>query len=148
MEELKNDDMPIGFLIHLFYRAFKRRIRKICVRNGINSTYGYIVSFLHHSPNQQNCQNAIVDHVRLKAPTISLTLKQMEQLNLIERKNDVVDTRKTICSLTKAGNDFSKKFQECINEAENDLLKNVEEEEIVQFRSIFKKMMKNIEGDN
>ena len=49
-------------------------------------------------------QNDIAEKVLLAAPTVSLTLKQMESANYITRVTSPDDNRKTIVKLTADGN--------------------------------------------
>ena len=100
-------ELPLGYRIAELSKLFREGIRLKANSLGINSTYTYILQFLEKNQNVDITQCDIAKVVCLKAPTISLTLNQMEQEGLIYRIKSDTDSRKMLVKLTQNGLDTS-----------------------------------------
>lgn len=139
MEESK----PIGVYLTLLGKHFKTSVHEECDKVNINGTYSSIIMVL--SRNKEGIsQNMIAERSRLAGPTVSLTLRNMEQEGLIEKCVCSNDSRKVIVKLTKKGLEIDEKIGECFRKVEEQMEKDISKEEILQFKNIINKMTLNL----
>jgi DNA-binding MarR family transcriptional regulator len=138
-EEVK----PYGAEINILSKMFHCAIKHACNKSGINPTFTGVIMHLSDYPEGVN-QNQIVEHTKLKAPTISLTLKNMESLGYITRESSCDDKRNIIVKLTKEGEELDKMISECFVEVESRLTKGISQEELDYFKQITQKMKNNL----
>ena len=94
----------------------------------------------------QASQLDIVKFSHLKAPTISLTLKNMEQEGYITREVDPNDQRSVIVKLTDYGIDVDKKIRKIFQEEEDKLMSLFSKEEIENLILYSNKMINYLES--
>ncbi len=140
---MKNDFKPYGARINYLSKLFKCNIKEESSKHGINSTYANIIMILTKYP-EGIPQNDIAKQTYLAAPTVSLTLKQMETLNYIERIPSEVDSRKTIVKLTNVGYELDNQIRECFKIIEDKMIQNISKEELEHFEKILEKMKENL----
>ena len=97
------------------------------------------MQFLERHPEGMT-QVEIANTVCLKAPTISLTLNQMEQEGLICREKSEEDSRKMLVKLTDKGQSLSNKLRDLYREAEGILTNSLSEEEYDNLTKYLEKM--------
>lgn len=90
-------------------------------------------------------QNDIAERNHLAAPTVSLTLKQMESLGYITRKPSDNDNRKTIVVLTELGYELDEKIKECFRIVESRMIKNICKEDLAHFEKVLELMKNNLQ---
>lgn len=112
---------PLGYKIHEINKLFKNRIKSEANKIGINSTYMFIFHFLAKNKDLDITQSDIADNVCLKAPTVSLTLQNMEQEGLLIREKSLSDCRKTFVRLTDKGIEMDNKLKEIHEKLENEM---------------------------
>lgn len=137
---------PFGVEITNLGKMFKNEIKAISAKKGINSTYAKIIMMLSRNP-EGVIQNAIVENTKFKASTISLTLKNLEQMGYLTRESSVDDNRKTIVKITPLGETYDLKIRECFKIVEEQMIKDISDYEIQQFRGIIAKMRKNLQQE-
>lgn len=135
---------PFGFYLSLLGKQFKKAVREECNKIGINGTYSSIIMILAHHK-EGIPQNMIAEKCHLAAPTVSLTLRNMEQENIIERCGCSEDSRKVIVKLTDYGFELDKKIIKCFDIVEKQIIKDIPEDDLQLFRSILDKMLDNLE---
>ncbi len=138
-------EIPISLLMHFCSKKFKNVIRNKCDLIGLNSTYSDIIMLLGR--NNGVSQNDICEKLHLAKPTVSLTLRNMESLNLIEKNQDLNDSRKTIVTLTTEGINIDNKIRNLFKETENEMINNINSDELTMFKKILNKMTENLEGE-
>lgn len=143
-----NKDKPIGVKINQTGRLFKKTVRDECNKRGINGTYSVIIMNLSQTDGLS--QNELVHRLHLAAPTISLTLRNMENEGLINRTNSLVDSRKTIVKLTEKGYQCDEVIKECFKEVEKRIIKDVKEVDLEVFNKVIDQILINLmeEGEN
>ena len=97
------NDKPLGHRMGEVSRLFHNKVKKLANDNGISTTYFHIIGFLKRNKNENITQKDICEFVKMKAPTISLTLNSMEQEGYVERVKSETDSRCTYVVLTKKG---------------------------------------------
>ncbi len=135
MQEKKN----ILMLIADVQKIFHNHMRKVSDENNINSCYRPIVFFLAHHDGMT--QLDIVKKTRLKAPTISLALKKMEQEGLVKRVIDENDARKVCVYFTDKGRSYDDKMRLLVKEAENQILSKIDENDKIELERVLNKLI-------
>ena len=125
------------------HKLFHNKIRQEMEKQGFNNTYFKIFVLL--STRGQASQLDIVKFSHLKAPTISLTLKNMEQEGYITREVDQNDQRSVIVKLTDYGVDVDKKIRKIFQE-EDKLMSLFSKEEIENLILYSNKMINYLES--
>ena len=131
--------LPLGYRINEISKLFREVVRKKANNLGINSTYTFILQILERNPNGIT-QVEIANKVCLKAPTISLTLNQMEQEELICREKSDEDSRKMLVKLTKKGLALNNQLCNVYHEAEELLMNSLTSDETDNFINYLEKM--------
>ncbi|MBR6743931.1 MAG: MarR family transcriptional regulator [Clostridia bacterium] len=131
-----------GLLIHEISKLFHDRMRKSSDDLGFKAGYRQILRFLAHEDGVT--QVDIARHAHFTAPTVSVTLKKMEDEGLIRRKTDKNDTRRTRVFITAKGKTWEAQFHEKVMECEEILIRGFSEEESAEFSRLLKKARENI----
>lgn len=140
---MNKENIPSGALINHLSKIFKCSLKDLCNKKGINSTYANIIMFLSRHKDGVP-QNEIADNAHLKAPTVSLTLKNMESIGLITRCQDETDSRKTIVKLTEKGYEVDNVIITCFKELELKMIENISSDDLETFKRIINMMKENL----
>ncbi len=90
-------------------------------------------------------QKEIAQMLRIKPPTVTVSLKRMENAGLIERRADTKDQRIVRIYLSAAGVDIYKKMKIMVDYNEKHLLKDFTESEMCLLQRFLKQMLENVE---
>lgn len=134
---------PLGMRIHEFNKLFKETINHEAAKYGINFSYIYIMKLLSQYQDGLN-QRSICNMVHLKAPTISITLQNMEQDGFLIRKKDPNDSRNFIVQLSSYGNKKNQEIKQIFQDVENELLHTLTDEEYDLFSTVLDKMKQKL----
>lgn len=140
---MNQDFKPYGAKITYLSKLFKCNMKDESAKHGINSTYANIIMLLTKYPDGIN-QNDIAQKTHLAAPTISLTLKQMETLNYIKRLPSEIDNRKTIVKLTNEGYELDNQIRNCFKIIEDKMIQNISKDDLEHFEKILEVMKENL----
>ena len=143
---MKDEKMPYGAILNHMNKTFKCAFKEEAARHNINVTYVHIVMTLAWHP-EGLPQNDIAERNHLAAPTVSLTLKQMESLGFITRKPSDNDNRKTIVVLTEKGVELDEKIKECFKKVESKMIKNISDEDLAHFVKVLDLMKSNLKEE-
>ncbi len=133
---------PLSLLITEIAKLFHDKMNKSSEKLGFKNGYRPILRHLAHEDGVT--QIDLVRATHLKPPTISVTLKKMEQEGLVRRVTDKNDLRQTHVFLTDQGRDMEYAlFCELISTDEV-LLQGLSEEELQAFRGILLKLRRNM----
>lgn len=89
-------------------------------------------------------QLELVNITKLKAPTISITLRNMEREGIVRREKNDADRRETHVYITERGREMHKKILEAFERAEQVMLKDISEKELITAQKILAKMTDNL----
>ena len=89
----------------------------------------------------------LVKKTHLKAPTVSVTLRRMEEEGLVQRSADAMDLRVTRVFLTEAGKAHNQRVHERLTEIDTALMEGFSQEEIALLLSFLERMRDNILPD-
>ena len=122
--------------------ALEGEIRREFEKIGLRESYGNILRPL--AEHEKMTQLEIVKNTGLKPPTISITLKSMEQAGVDIREKSGRDRRETYVRLSPKGKKLCKKAAEAENAAAEKLLSGVSEEELEAFLLVLGKINDNM----
>lgn len=134
-----------GMLINDISRLFDGRVRRETEKLGFPQGYRRIVFHLSH--NDGLTQNELTHLTHMKAPSISVQLRNMEQEKLITRKTDENDMRKSYIYLTEKGKECEKLFISKCKETEKVMFENFSEDEKKILKEYLKRITENLIGD-
>lgn len=130
-------------LINEISRLFHARM-KSCDLNGVMSqdSARLMMHALEHGDGVSQLFLTEVTH--LKPPTVSVTLRKMEEEGLVKREQDQTDQRMTRVYLTEKGEEHNHRVWERLQELEALLLNGFSAEELEQMRKLLERMRDNI----
>ena len=131
-----------GFLINEISKLFHDKLRRNSEDLGFKSGYRQILRFLSHEDGVTQVDIARNSH--FTAPTVSVTLKKMEDEGLISRKTDKSDTRRTRVFITEKGREWESKLFASAMNCEEILVRGFSAEEILEFDRLLKKAKENM----
>jgi DNA-binding MarR family transcriptional regulator len=131
-----------GFLINEISKLFHDKLRRNSEDLGFKSGYRQILRFLSHEDGVTQVDIARNSH--FTAPTVSVTLKKMEDEGLIARKTDKKDTRRTRVFITEKGREWESKLFTTAMDCEEILVRGFSAEEILEFDRLLKKAKENM----
>ena len=142
MQECNRKAPKSGLLINEISKLFLDKMRKNSEDLGFKSGYRQILRFLSHEDGVTQVDIARNSH--FTAPTVSVTLKKMEDEGLISRKTDKNDTRRTRVFITEKGREWESRLHAKIMDCEDILVRGFSEEEISEFCRLLNKARENI----
>ncbi len=113
-------------------------------KNGLRASYKRVLEPLVQHENLTQLE--LVKITSLKAPTISITLRNMEREGIVTRVKNTHDRRETHVAVTERGRRMYSKLVRAIEKVESDMLCDVSEEEKNALCSILEKISKNLEN--
>lgn len=131
-----------GFLINEISKLFHDKLRRNSEDLGFKSGYRQILRFLSHEDGVTQVDIARNSH--FTAPTVSVTLKKMEDEGLISRKTDKNDTRRTRVFITEKGREWESKLFASAMDCEEILVRGFSAEEVAEFDRLLKKAKENM----
>lgn len=135
----KNVIMLMTDISKMFHVKLKARVND----DSKMVTYRPILKVLNH---HNGCnQLDIVNYTLLKAPTISLTLKNMELDGLIERKPNPNDKRNMNIFITEKGMEANEKVHKAAEEIKDIILDELNEEELANLKDVLLKILDKVE---
>ena len=138
------ENKPLGFKIGEVSRLFHNKVKKLANDNGISQTYFHIIGFLRRNKENNITQKDICEFIKMKAPTISLTLQSMEQDGLVERVKSLTDSRCTYVVLTKKGEELDDKIRGFFSSTEQMMLDALTPEELKMFNECLDKISERL----
>lgn len=132
----------IIMLVNNISKCFRDKMRIKTDEMGLADTYRPIFWVLK---NYDGCtQLDICKLTQLKAPTVSLTLRKMEQIGFIKRTSDEDDKRNTRIFITEKGTEVQKEIERLLKETEEEFLKDFDESEKEVLKKLLIKMAYSI----
>ena len=142
-----NLDLPISYLFHEINKMFINNVKTELEKIGINPTYRFIFHVLTNNSDGVN-QSEICKYTHLKAPSISLTLQQMENEGLIVKEKSKSDSRSTIVKLTSKGYQLDNKLKEIFKKYEDNIINSLTKEELGNLLVYIDKIKNSLKGEN
>lgn len=98
--------------------------------------------------NESLTQLELVKITELKAPTISITLRNMERDGIVRREKKDSDRRETHVFITDKGKKMYTKVLDALKKAEETMLNGLTEKELKAMRMTLEKMCANLRSEN
>lgn len=114
-------------------------------RIGMRYSYRHVMKPLME--NDSLTQLELVKITNLKAPTISITLRNMEREGIVRREKNDNDRRETHVFITDKGRKMYAKVLTTLDKAEKIMLKDVDDKELNTMRTILDKMCGNLRNE-
>lgn len=111
-------------------------------RIGMRYSYRHIVKPLIE--NDSLTQLELVKLTGLKAPTISITLRNMERDGIVRREKNDTDRRETHVYITEKGRKMHAKAMTALDKAEKTMLNGLSDKELNVMRGALDKMCENL----
>ena len=89
-------------------------------------------------------QLELVRQTHLKPPTVSVTLRRMEEEGLVERRQNEMDLRAVCVYLTEKGKKHNEEIRRRLGEIDNELMRGFSEDEVEVSRQMLERMRDNI----
>lgn len=135
----KNIIMLMTDVSKLFHNKLKTKVND----DSKMVTYRPILRVLQH---HNGCtQLDIVNYTLLKAPTISITLKNMENDGLIVRRASEQDKRNVNIYITEKGIEANEKVHSAANELKEEILSDFTEQELSEIKEFLLKLLTKME---
>lgn len=143
MEEKKCDrkflpSMMTNEVSKLFRDIINRDVEKL----GVQNSYRQLLFHLSRKDGVSQLELARATH--LKAPTVSVTLKNMEADGLVERKGDINDLRIIHVYLTDKGRQTDDKIREIHHMLDSRMTEGISQEELDTLVATLTKMRDNM----
>lgn len=142
---MDNTGESLGQKLNHAARLYRTTVRDRAANAGIGSTCFHILNYLRWNEEKYITSKDICDCMGLKAPTVSVTLAEMEREGYLKRKRCECDGRKVYLSLTEAG--YAKAGEICgFFEETNALLeRTLGAEELGALRGMLDKLIETME---
>ena len=124
-------------------KLFDAQMRLEMLKNGMRTSYRHLLHPL--CVKDGVTQLDLVKITKLKAPTVSTTLRNMEADGLVTRETDKDDARATRVYITEKGRDIDKKIRAGNAKIEKAFLAALVAEEKEQLTELLRKMKESIE---
>lgn len=139
---MKNKELSVELLT--LYREFKfiidSKLNKILAEKKITKTQFSVLDLLAAEGDMKMCD--LVKFLYTTKGNMTLVIKNMEDKNLIYRKNSDIDKRVTLVSLTELGRKTIETAIPCSISFSKELCSNLTEKELEEFIKLFKKLNK------
>ena len=135
-------DTPVSLNLEIA-KLYDAQMRLEMLKNGMRTSYRHLLHPL--SVKDGVTQLDLVRITKLKAPTVSTTLRNMETDGLVTRKTDKDDARATRVFITDKGRDIDKKMRASGSRIEKAMLAGINEDEKEQLVTVLRKLRANIE---
>ncbi len=136
------NESPV-MILNSISRLFHDKARSMNVGENITQHSSRLILIeLAHSEGLS--QLDLVERTHLKAPTVSLALKNMEACGLVSRTSDERDMRVTRVNLTEKGRALDKSNLKKLKEIDEIIMKDISPSEIEVVTKILLKMRDNI----
>lgn len=125
----------------LFGKYVGRELEKI----GMRASYRHVMKPLMESDGLTQLE--LVKITKLKAPTISITLRNMEREGIVRREKNDNDRRETHVYITDKGRKMHAKILEAFDKAEEVMLRNISEDDLATLNGILSRMEDNLKSE-
>ena len=145
------ENLPIGYRLKRTFHAFNDAVKSKVYRSNINFTNFCIVTYLNRNlihANNEVTQKDICSFTSLKAPTISLTLQNMEQDGYICRSKSNKDSRITFVQLTTKGKEQADMMKLFFQNTDSQIVSKMSKEEYETLCFLLDKIYGYLKEDN
>ena len=124
---------------------FAKLVGKELESIGMRASYRHVLKPLMEGDGMT--QLDLVKITKLKAPTISITLRNMEREGIVRREKNDNDRRETHVYITEKGREMHAKVLESFDKAEQIMLKGLSDDELNAVGNLIEKMTGNLRDE-
>ena len=136
-------DNPVK-LCNEISRLFRARMRSVSVSDGVMTQPGAHLVLAFLAAGDGTTQLELVRSTHLKAPTVSLILKKMEEEGIVRRQSDENDARAVRVFLTEHGKDIDREHIKLIKALDAEALDGISEKEAAALMPLLIKIRNNL----
>lgn len=125
-------------------KNYGEKLKNELERDGLKILYCRLLAAL--AEEDGGTQLSLVERTGIKAPTVSIMLRQMEKLGLVLRKVDDYDLRKTHVNLTEKGREADKAAKDRIVQMQKNTFGNISEEDLKVFCNVLNTISDNLKS--
>ncbi|MGM9683952.1 MAG: MarR family winged helix-turn-helix transcriptional regulator [Eubacteriales bacterium] len=125
-------------------RLFHSRLRRVSDHEGVMSQPGAGLVLSYLAVKDGITQLELVNATHLKAPSVSVILKKMEEEKIVERRTDTSDMRATRVFLTEHGRDMDRKHIELIKSVDALAMSGIDDADVKTVMEILTKIRDNL----
>lgn len=125
-------------------KNYGEKLKNELERDGLKILYCRLLAAL--AEEDGGTQLSLVERTGIKAPTVSIMLRQMEKLGLVLRKVDDYDLRKTHVNLTEKGREADKAAKDRIVQIQKNTFGNISEEDLKIFCNVLNTISGNLKS--
>ncbi len=111
---------------------------------GMRASYRHVLKPLMEQDGMTQLE--LVNITKLKAPTISITLRNMEREGIVRREKNDNDRRETHVFITDKGREMHAKVLEAFDKAEAVMLAGISKKELESIGKLMEKMTENLKN--
>ena len=127
-------------------RVFHHRLRALAEEAGVNESYRHLL--FHLSRNEGVTQLELARATRLKPPTISVTLRKMEEDGYVVRESDENDLRAVKVFLTEKGRAFEAESRRVVRTMDAQAREGLSEEDVATLMNLLDRIYFNLTGED
>lgn len=143
MNEEKPENTIQGLFMHASHTYFQKNF---CQINRLGLHPGQIPVLWHVSKEEGLSQKELSNRLKVKPPTVNVSLQRLEKAECIYRKQDVKDQRVSRIYLTGKGQNLAEQINRIMTNNEIQMTKNFTETELCLFSRFLKQLIENIES--
>ena len=143
MEKEKFENTIQGLFMRATHTYFQKNFQQL---NGLGLHPGQIPVLWHLFQEKGLSQKEIANRVKVKPPTVNVSLQRLEKMQCIYRKQDAKDQRISRIYLTEKGQKLSEQIEEMMKNNEIQMTRNFTEVEICLLARFLKQLIENIES--
>lgn len=137
-------DEKIGRIIIETGKLFREAVSVDAGKKNINQTYFSVLLFLKEHSDELVKQSDLCKFALVKAPTMSLTLNQMESQGLIVREKSTTDSRVVYVKKTNLGDEMLMDMRKIFKDNDETIINALTSEELDIFYSLIEKIQNAI----
>lgn len=145
---MKCEKPTAPMLINQISRMFDERMRAILPSGHplTQNSCRFIMRSLYHQDGMT--QQELVSSTNMKAPTISVAIRTLEEESMVRREPDPKDMRSVRVYLTEKGRAVDEEFREKLRETDRLLMRNIGEEDEETLIRLLMAVRENIRPEN
>lgn len=137
---------PIGKELNIVSKLFRDRVRKEASKYGLSETYFYVLNYIRRHSSKDITQKELCEEINVKASTMSVALKNMEEDGYIVKRKSNDDSRKCYVDLTDFGKQQVAYVKKSYRTVDDDICKLLGEDDLEKLYNCLGKIKELFEG--
>ncbi len=141
-------DSPV-WMLRSFDMARRQAISALFARLPLHDPAQHFALFAlecAHRAGDTPSQGEIARQLQRSPATMTATLRSLEKLGLLQRRQDELDQRKNRVEITREGLEMAERCRSCMDTLEEAMFRGFSPEELEQLSGFFTRMCRNLSG--